>query len=177
MKVNEIVLREHEQNPVDKDNDSYANSDDHSTPSASPDINGGRQRLEPSAISALPGARRWDDLDNSSPYHAFRFGIALAGAPDIHMPLDGAIGQKMMTIAYTDADRKILDAAGKSLGFSGSRLSADISHELPDTYTQSPMRPQGPVKPKNRTTTSASRSGRSGSGSNTSGSGRSGSGA
>ena len=38
------------------------------------------KKIDASATSAIPGARIWPDLDNSSPYAAYRFGVALAGA-------------------------------------------------------------------------------------------------
>jgi len=99
----------------------------------------GRETLSKDAMDAVPGALRWDGLDNSSPYHAYRFGVALAGMPDYNMPLEGPIGQKMVTIGYTKADDAILQAAGKNLGFSGVVITPRGSNELNDTNTHSPV--------------------------------------
>jgi hypothetical protein len=97
------------------------------------------EKLQTDALDAIPGALRWDGLDNSSPYHAYRFGVALAGMPDYMMPLDGPVGQKMVTIGYTEADDEILKATGKNLGFSGVVLTPRGSTELPDTNVQCPV--------------------------------------
>jgi hypothetical protein len=98
-----------------------------------------RKKLTKDALDAIPGALRWDGLDNSSPYHSYRFGVALAGMPDYMMPLDGPVGQKMVTIGYTEADDEILKATGKNLGFSGVVLTPRGSAELDDTNVRSPV--------------------------------------
>lgn len=96
-------------------------------------------QLPASAHHAIPNARKWPDLDNSSPYHAFRFGVALAGSPDKHYPKDGPYGQKMVTIGYTKADQDILDATGKAMGFKSEELTTPGSGELPSTGNVSPV--------------------------------------
>jgi hypothetical protein len=98
-----------------------------------------REKLSKDALDSIPGALRWDGLDNSSPYHSYRFGVALAGMPEYMMPLDGPVGQKMVTIGYTDADDEILKATGKNLGFSGVILTPRGSTELDDTNVKSPV--------------------------------------
>jgi len=95
--------------------------------------------LAASAIDAIPNATQFPDLDNSSPYHSYRFGIALAGMPDYPMPLDGPTQQKLVTVGYTDADNEIIKATGKHLGFRGIVLTSKKSKELPDTNTVSPV--------------------------------------
>lgn len=96
--------------------------------------------FEPSTVTALPHGQRWDDLDNSSPYKSYRFGVALAGSPEGSMERNGPVGQKMMTIAYSDADQKILDSAGKSLGFAPTSVSPKGSSEPDKTNTTSPVK-------------------------------------
>jgi hypothetical protein len=98
-------------------------------------------KMDASAISAIPGASKWNDLDNSSPYHAYRFGIGLAGSPELNMELEGPIGQKTMTIAYSDADKAILDAAGKSLGFAPTAMTGRESKEHDSVHKVSPHVP------------------------------------
>jgi len=98
-----------------------------------------KTKLRKDSVDALPGAERWDSLDNSSPYHSYRFGVALAGMPDHPMNLEGPVGQKMVTIGYTKADDEIIKATGKHLGFRGIVLTTAGSKELSDTNVQSPV--------------------------------------
>ena len=98
-------------------------------------------KLEKSSLSALPASQRWDDLDNSSPYKAYRFGVALAGSPEEHLKnVNGPVGQKMMTIAYTDADQKILDAAARNIGAKPETVSPNGSNEMDEIYRVSPVK-------------------------------------
>ena len=99
----------------------------------------GKDKMPASAIQGVPGAQRWDALDNSSPYHAYRFGVALAGMPDYPMNLEGPVGQKTVTIGYSKADDEIIKATGKHLGFQGVVLTPKGSSELDDTHAQSPV--------------------------------------
>jgi hypothetical protein len=96
-------------------------------------------KMQDDAVSGIPGAHRWDALDNSSPYHAYRFGVALAGMPDYPMNLEGPVGQKTVTIGYTEADDEIIKATGKHLGFQGLVLTPRGSKELSSTDTKSPV--------------------------------------
>jgi hypothetical protein len=102
-------------------------------------IREGKTPLAASAIDAVPGAQKFDQLDNSSPYHAYRFGVALAGMPDYPMNLEGPVGQKTVTISYTEADDEIIKATGKHLGFQGVVVTPRGSKELTDTNTKSPV--------------------------------------
>ena len=102
-------------------------------------VNEDKEKLRKGSRYALPNARRWPDLDNSSPYHAFRFSVAMAGSPNEDMPLDGPIGQKLVTIGYTDADEEIIERTGKMLGFKSQEISTKGSEELPSADTTSPV--------------------------------------
>ncbi|NBO29838.1 MAG: hypothetical protein EBV10_11485 [Synechococcaceae bacterium WB6_1A_059] len=99
----------------------------------------GKEKLDKATEKALPNANSFPELDNSSPYHSYRFGIALAGMPDYPMPLDGPTQQKLVTIGYTEADEEIIKATGKHLGFRGIVLTSKKSQELSDTNTVSPV--------------------------------------
>lgn len=99
--------------------------------------------------AALPNGLKWPALDNSSPYPAYRFGVALAGAPNYDMNKKGPVGQNMMTIGYTDADNEILQAAGKMMGVSGEPLTTEDSTEEDHTNTKSPV-PQNSGKPRKK---------------------------
>jgi hypothetical protein len=102
-------------------------------------IREGKTPLAADAVTSIPGAQRFDDLDNSSPYHAYRFGVALAGMPDYPMNLEGPVGQKTVTIGYTEADDEIIKATGKHLGFQGVVMTPRTSTEVSDTNTTSPV--------------------------------------
>jgi hypothetical protein len=107
-------------------------------------------KLQQDATTSLPSAQRWDALDNSSPYHAYRFGVALAGMPDYPMNLEGPVGQKTVTVGYTEADDEIIQATGKHLGFQGVVLTPRGSTELGDTQTTSPVANWNKQTKKNR---------------------------
>ena len=89
--------------------------------------------------AALPNAQKWPELDNSNPYRAYRFGVALAGAPDKNTPQSGPVGQNIMTIGYTEAEREILKAAGEIMGVSGVDVTTDGSKESDGTNNVSPV--------------------------------------
>jgi len=91
------------------------------------------------AMSSLPDANIYPDLDNSSGYLAYRFGIAMAGMPEQKMDVAGPTGLKMVTIGYTQADKAIIDATLNMVGTPQVRLTTGGSRELEDTNTTSPV--------------------------------------
>jgi len=91
------------------------------------------------AMASLPDAHAWPELDNSSGYLAYRFGVAMAGLPDYKMDVAGPTGLKMVTIGYTQAERDILDAAQGLMGTPKVRISPGGSKELDDTHKVSPV--------------------------------------
>lgn len=108
-------------------------------------------KLRKSAKLALPDLETYRDLDNNNnPYLAYRFGVALAGSPDMPTDPSGPIASQFATIGYTDADREIIDGAKKMMGVKSKQQSPNTSKELPWVNTQSPVQPKGPVKPKRR---------------------------
>lgn len=93
---------------------------------------------------AVPGIETWDQLDNNnSPYAAYRYGIALAGAPSDTIDKKGPVGGNFLTIGYSDADRKIIDAAASKFGLSSKKQGTSNSMELPDVNKKSAV-----TKPK-----------------------------
>lgn len=96
-------------------------------------------------LGPMPGMMRYDGLDNSSPYKMWRFMVMAAGQPlddeNGHpMAKDGPIGQKMSTLAYSQADADILSATARALGEKGTVLSSQESTEPTDTHKASPIR-------------------------------------
>ena len=95
--------------------------------------------LRTSSVYSLPDAEVFDDLDNSSPYHMYRFGVALAGSPDNFGDTDGPTRSNLVTIGYTEADREIIDATKRKQGRTSTKISKKQSQETPDVNTQSPV--------------------------------------
>jgi hypothetical protein len=106
--------------------------------------------LAKSTIAALPNLEVYDDLDNASPYYMYRFGVALAGSPDLVTDGEGPTRSNLVTIGYTDADQKIIDVTKRSQGRKSTRITDRFSHEVDTVNKQSPVQPKGPVKRKSR---------------------------
>lgn len=86
--------------------------------------------LSNTSKAATPNLETWPELDNNnSPYAAYRFGVAMAGAPDMQMDKRGPIGGRFTTIGYSDADDEILKAAAKTMGVSAEQETGDGSEE------------------------------------------------
>jgi hypothetical protein len=89
------------------------------------------------AEAAVPDARDWEDLNqNNDGYLQYRFGIAMAGAPDPQYMSRTATHQNLITIGYTDADNEILDAARKALGVKAARRLTSKKSEEPSEINQ-----------------------------------------
>ena len=101
--------------------------------------------------SAVPGMVSHPHLDNSSPYHPWRFAAHfLAGAdgrnPYEFMPdRDGPNGQSLVTVAFTSEEDAMLRQAEKAFGSEAKRLSLSPpgSREMPDVNVKSTV-----AKPK-----------------------------
>lgn len=99
----------------------------------------GSSGFHPDTVSTLPGAHIYPELDNSSGYLAYRFGVAVAGMPHQKMDVAGPTGLKMVTIGYSLADEEILNAAAGLVGTPKVKLTPGGSKELKDTNTKSPV--------------------------------------
>ena len=95
-------------------------------------------------LRAMPGMEKFDSIDNSNPYHMWRFLVAVAGQPNdgTHpdLELDGPLGQKLNTISYSKEDAKIIAATAKSLGLAATQVSDHASDEPEDTHRTSPVK-------------------------------------
>ena len=95
-------------------------------------------QLRKSARAAVPGLDAWPALNNNNnPYHAYRFGLAMAGSPDTKTTKEGPIGGNFLTISYTDADAKILKGAAKQLGVRCKGIGSKKSVELDTVHKSS----------------------------------------
>lgn len=101
-----------------------------------------------SAHDAIPGAQTHPGTMND-PYAMYRLGMAMAGSPDFPGDAEGPIeGIQIVTLAYTDADQKIIDKAAKATGADSKQLTTKGSRESNTVNTQSPVANLGPVKRK-----------------------------
>jgi len=134
MKISEIIFESHSSSHVGDDTDSNGIPDSHET--------------------ATPGMRTHTKLDNSSPYHPWRFAAYfLGGAGDKsgeyeHEPKkDGPNGQSLVAAAYSEGERAILDQASKAFGHEANyiQLTSDGSHESDFVHNVSPVKPRAPV--------------------------------
>jgi len=111
--------------------------------------------------TATPGLRSHHKLDNSSPYAPWRFGayfLGGAGAADgkyDHEPKkEGPTGQSLVTGAYSEGERAILDQAAKAFGPEATnfiQLTPNGSSEVDDVHKVSPHRNPGPITLKKKT--------------------------
>lgn len=100
--------------------------------------------LRRSAQAAIPDMQMFPQLDNSSIYDMYRYGVALAGSPDsATMDQDGPAKSKMITVAYSEGDAEIINKTNKHMGVKGKAVTDRRSHESSTVDTVSPV-----AKPK-----------------------------
>lgn len=110
----------------------------------------GKHGMKADHAHALPHAHYYPDLDNSSGYKAYRFGLALAGIPHIKVEKEGPTGQKMVTVAYTPAENEMLDVAAGYFNTTKVELTPQGSTETDDVNKNSLLKPQGPISLKKK---------------------------
>jgi hypothetical protein len=101
-----------------------------------------------SQVAAAPGMKKHTELDNSSPYHAYQFAAKfLPGSPHFeHKPSkEGPIGQSLVTVAYSQGDADIIDAAEAAFGIKSQRVSPNGSNEDTTIHRVSPHRQVGAI--------------------------------
>ena len=78
--------------------------------------------------------------DKNSYYTMYRFGVDMAkGSQKQPYNPSGAVCNQMATLAYTDAEQKIIDNSKKNLGLKSKKLTSKDSNEHQDTHTSSPV--------------------------------------
>jgi len=108
------------------------------------DVPANGKKLPKSQHSAIKGAISMPDISSNkqggSPYTQWRFGIAMAGAPDYPTPPAGAFAGDPLLATYSDADLKIINAAAKSVGAGEvKKLTDNRSTEADWVNTTSPV--------------------------------------
>ncbi len=103
--------------------------------------------LPKSASRASTGMRTYPDLDNGNvPYLQYRFGLALAAAPDIDNDTVGAVQGHLFTLSYTDAEEQKVLAAAKNMGVKSMPRSGRKSGEIDSINKVSPVKAQGNIR-------------------------------
>lgn len=98
--------------------------------------------FDPVYQAAIKNAVHFPDQNSStgSAYLNYRFGIALAGAPDYPTKAAGSISGDPLLSTYTDEELMIINSAAKMVGSKGmKRLSNNRSTELSNTNKTSPV--------------------------------------
>ena len=111
---------------------------------AAVDVPADAKKLPKSHISAIKGAISMPDISQTkqggSPYAQWRFGIAMAGAPDYPTEPAGAFAGDPLLATYTDEEMKIINSAAKMIGAGEvKQLTNNRSHEAEYVNTQSPV--------------------------------------
>lgn len=109
------------------------------------DVPASARRMPKSHVSAIKGAISMPDISQTkqggSPYTQWRFGIAMAGAPDYPTPPAGAFAGDPLLATYSDADLEIINAAAKSVGAGRvTKLTDNRSTEADYVQKTSPVR-------------------------------------
>ena len=103
-----------------------------------------KSKLRKGTTQALSNVNSYPYLDNNShPYMAYRFGVALAKSPNDVEHTEGPIGSEFTTIGYSDADQEIIDHTRREFGFTKRTHSTKGSEELEVVNKTSPT-----AKPK-----------------------------
>lgn len=108
------------------------------------DVHADAKKLPKTTVSAMKGAISMPDISQvkqgGSPYAQWRFGIAMAGAPNYPTEPAGAFAGDPLLATYTDADLEIINKAAQMIGAGEvKKLTDNRSTEAPGTNTTSPV--------------------------------------
>ena len=112
---------------------------------AAVDVPANPGKLPQSVVSAVKGAISMPDISQTkqggSPYTQWRFGIAMAGAPDFPTDPAGAFAGDPIIATYTDVEMDIANAAAKSVGAGRvNKLTDNRSTEADYVHKVSPVK-------------------------------------
>ena len=102
-------------------------------------------KFRKSAENASPDLASWPETYNN-PYSAYRFGLSMAAQPHRDSDTEGPVGPEMVTVAYTDAEREIIQGAAKNMGYTSRNNTSKESTELDSINHQSPVSARGPIR-------------------------------
>lgn len=109
------------------------------------DVPASAGKLPASQVSALKGAISMPDISQTkqggSPYTQWRFGIAMAGAPDYPTEPAGAFAGDPLLATYSDVDLEKINAAAKAVGAGRvTKLTDNRSTEADWVQKNSPIK-------------------------------------
>lgn len=112
------------------------------------DVPASARKMPKSHRSALKGAISMPDISQTkqggSPYTQWRFGIAMAGAPDYPTPPAGAFAGDPLLATYSDVDLEKINAAAKAVGAGRvTKLTDNRSTEADYVHKTSPVKSFG----------------------------------
>ena len=112
---------------------------------AAVDVPASAKKMPNHQFTAIKGAISMPDISmtkqGGSPYTQWRFGIAMAGAPDFPTEPAGAFAGDPLLATYTDVDLDIINAAAKSVGAGRvTKLTDNRSTEHEAVYKTSPVK-------------------------------------
>ena len=112
---------------------------------AAVDVPASASKMPKSHVSAIKGAISMPDISQTkqggSPYAQWRFGIAMAGAPDYPTEPAGAFAGDPLLATYSDADLQIINSAAKMIGAGEvKKLTDNRSEESPIVNKISPVK-------------------------------------
>jgi hypothetical protein len=111
---------------------------EHDTPANGNAFPDGQMDAIKGAIS-MPGLSM--NKSNGSSYLQYRFGIAMAGAPDYPTPPVGPMAGDPLLSSYTDVELEIINKAAKEVGAGQIRkLGSNRSTEMTTTNKTSPVK-------------------------------------
>ena len=111
---------------------------------AAEDVPATADKLDKAQVAAIKGAISMPDISQTkqggSPYAQWRFGIAMAGAPDYPTEPAGAFAGDPLLATYSDVELKIINAAAKYIGAGEvKKLTDNRSTEADHVYKTSPI--------------------------------------
>ena len=109
------------------------------------DVPASAKKMPKSHVSAIKGAISMPDISQTkqggSPYTQWRFGIAMAGAPDYPTEPAGAFAGDPLLATYSDADLEIINSAAKMVGAGKvTKLTDNRSTEADYVQKTSPVK-------------------------------------
>lgn len=112
---------------------------------AAEDVPANGNKLPKHQALAMKGAISMPDISQTkqggSPYAQWRFGIAMAGAPDYPTEPAGAFAGDPLLATYTDTELKIINAAAKMIGAGEiKKITDNRSTEHPAVNKTSPVK-------------------------------------
>jgi hypothetical protein len=102
-------------------------------------------KLDHSTVKSMKGAVSLPDISHNkqggSPYLQWRFGIAMAGAPEFPTPPASAVAGDPLLSTYSDVEMEIVNKAAEYIGAGRvKQLTSNRSEERDDTYKVSPVK-------------------------------------